>query len=326
MTPCLGGDKLPARCVYDAPGFFMPMPFFLVGPTAVGKTSLAVKLAERCDAEIVSADAFQIYGGFDLLTAKPTAEEQARVLHHMLGCVAPDRPYNVAQYLEDAHACIERIHRRGKRVIIAGGNGLYVKALTHGLSPLPPAQPEIRSELEQLSNSELFARLRALDVIAARTIDAQNKRRLVRALEVCLFTGKPFSSFQTQWTATAVLSPSCGVFLSRDRDDLFARINQRVEMMFAQGVVEEVQTQTKKPLSITAERILGLSDICAFINGQSDLEDCRGRIKLATRQYAKRQVTWFKREACFRAINLTGQRDDEMLDRLQGIFSLNVLP
>ena len=213
----------------------MSAPFFIVGPTAVGKTGLAVALAEEQGAEIVSADAFQLYEGFDLLTAKPTLDQQTRVPHHLVGCVPVTEAYNVALYLDAARRCIERIHLRGKPVLVVGGSGLYVKALTHGLAPLPPASATLRAELEGSLSTDLLARLQTLDPATAAVIDPRNTRRLVRAVEVCLLTGQPFSSFRKEWQPLTTSVGFQGVFLFRDRSEQLARIEGRLDAMFAPG-------------------------------------------------------------------------------------------
>jgi tRNA dimethylallyltransferase len=279
--------------------------FFVVGQTAVGKTAAAIELAEACGGEIVGADAFQIYAGLDLLTAKPTARDLARVPHHLIGTVCLTEAYNAARFRTDALRCIADIHARGRRAIVTGGSGLYVKALTHGLAPLPPADPALRAELEGLDAPTLLARLRLLDPVCADIIDARNKRRLVRAMEVCLTTGRPFSAQRNGWAPDGLTSAVRGVFLFRDRADLHARIDARVEWIFAKGVLDEVRSVSAVALSETAARIIGLADIRLHLAGALSLAACKERLKAATRQYAKRQMTWFKREHVFQPVNLS---------------------
>lgn len=291
--------------------------FFIVGPTAVGKTALGVDLAERVGAEILSADAFQVYRGLDLLTAKPTRQERRRVAHHLVGEIPTSESYNVARYLEDANQRAADIRARGKPMLVIGGAGLYVKALTHGLSPLPPADPTVRAQLEILSSPELFSRLQQLDPVLCETIDRANQRRLVRALEVCLLTRKPFSSFRTEWQVNTPPRPVVGLFLSRERGDLLSRITRRVDAMFVQGVLEEVRQLSPDQLSLTAQQILGLREIQEHLAGQIDMKTCRERIQIATRQYAKRQMTWFKRQTCFEELCLTDLNPTEQIDHLQ---------
>ena len=285
--------------------------FYLVGPTAVGKTGLAVELAERVGAEVVSADAFQVYEGFDLLTAKPTPEQRHRVRHHLVGCVPLAESHSVARFLQQARARIDDIVSRGKPALVVGGNGLYVKALTHGLAELPEAQPALRAELEALPAAELWERLRTLDPATAAVIDGKNSRRVIRAVEVCLITGKPFSASRTEWNNRQSSGETVGIFLVRKRAELIERIDRRVDQMFAEGVLEEVRNLTGASLSPTSERIIGLADLRACLAGEIDPEVCRERIKLATRRYAKRQATWFKREMCFQPLLLSAAESAE---------------
>ena len=291
--------------------FFMSAPFFIVGPTAVGKSSLAVKVAARCGAEIIGADAFQIYDGFDLLTAKPSQEDRRCVPHHLLGTVSPGTTYNVARYLEDAQRCLASVFGRGKPAMVVGGTGLYVKALTHGLSPLPEANAGVRAELELLGTPTLLARLRGLDPSAAGRIDVHNRRRLIRAIEVCLLTGQPFSSHQTLWDQKSSHSSTNGVFLVREKTHLQARIEQRVAGMFAHGVVDEVRIARTLSLSPTASRMIGWQDIEDYLSGRQSLTRCREKIMLSTRRYAKRQVTWFRREKSFAEVDLSTLPDEQ---------------
>ena len=274
--------------------------FFIVGPTATGKSEVAAEVARRCGGEIVSADAFQIYAGLDVLTAKPDAKLLRLVPHHLIGAVDPMEEMNAQRFCLLAQAAITEIHKRGKPALVVGGNGMYVKALTHGLSPLPPSSGKLRERLNQLSENELFIRLRDLDPKTSRTIDARNKRRLVRALEIYLLTGRPVSEQRT-WSAP-VAEPA-GVFLLRDRAELYRRINERVETMFAHGVVDEVRAA--RNTGPTAGKTLGLQAIRDLIAGRISQVECVASIQRATRHYAKRQLTWFQRQTSFEPLNLS---------------------
>src|SRR3954469_25287734 len=199
--------------------------FFIVGPTAVGKSELAAEVAQRLGAEVLSADAFQIYRGLDLLTAKPDRETLAKAPHHLVGAVPLSEEMNAEKFRDAANTIIAR----DKSLIIVGGTGLYLKALTHGLAPLPAPDQQLREKLERTTTEELFRSLCALDPEGAKQIDPYNRRRLIRAVEVCLLTGKPFSGQRTEWNETASAD---GVLIERDRAELYSRINQRVEQMF----------------------------------------------------------------------------------------------
>ena len=275
--------------------------FLILGPTAVGKSGLAVAVAARCGGEIVSADAFQVYAGLDILTAKPDAEMRARVPHHLIGDVPLSQRWDVAQWLDAARSRIAEIHARGRVAIVCGGTGLYIRALTRGLADLPPASAALRAELAVQPLAELQRRLGELDPECARVIDLQNPRRVIRALEVCLLTQRPFSSFREEWKAMP--GGWRGVVLTRDREELYARIDQRTQEMFAAGVIEEVRDVGE--VGPTAGQTLGLREIRAHLAGELTRCECIAAIQQATRHYAKRQLTWFRREAGFRNVNLS---------------------
>jgi tRNA dimethylallyltransferase len=275
--------------------------FLILGPTAVGKSDFAVAIAERCNGEIVSADAFQVYAGLDVLTAKPSAALRARVPHHLIGEVPLSESWDVARWLKAVRQRIGEIHRRGRVALVVGGTGLYIRALTRGLADLPPASPTLRAELESQPLAELQRQLAELDPESARRIDSQNPRRVIRALEVCRLTGRPFSSFRKQWSATP--GDWRGITLTRDRDELYARINRRAVEMFDMGVVAEVREVGE--VGPTASQALGLREIRAHIAGELTKDECVAAIQQTTRRYAKRQMTWFRRETAFREVNLS---------------------
>lgn len=282
------------------------MSFFVIaGPTAVGKSEIAVAVAERCGGEIVGADAFQVYAGLDLLTAKPAPELRERVPHHLVGTIPLAQQFDVAQFLDAARGCIAEIGARGRTPIVCGGTGLYVRALLRGLADLPPADAGLRAEFEQQPLEVLQQRLAQLDPQGAAQIDLKNPRRVIRALEVCLLTGRPFSEFREQWSAPET---ECrGVFLTRDRDELYARIDARTEAMFAAGVVKEVRAAGE--IGPTASQTLGWREIRALLSGEMDRGTCIASIQQATRRYAKRQITWFRREPALAPIHLSTDTD-----------------
>lgn len=323
----------------------MTRAFFIVGPTAAGKSEIAAEVAQRLGAEIVSADAFQIYRGLDLLTAKPDSATLERTPHHLIGAVPLSEEMNVEKFRAAATSAMRDIEARGKPVIVVGGSGLYVKALTHGLARLPGADQQLRGELKEKSEEELFVRLSELDPVGAEKIDRKNKRRLLRAVEVCLLTGKPFSALRVGGTgilpvgpegilpaianvnrqdaysphrqdacATAAITPPSpsGLFVFWERGELYDRINRRVAKMFADGVVEEVRALGA--LSATAGKALGLSEIRELIAGKISERDCIAKIQQATRRYAKRQLTWFQRQDNFESLNLSLHGSSEAID------------
>src|SRR6266487_1939364 len=294
----------------------MKRTFCIVGPTASGKSDLAADVASEIGAEIVSADAFQIYRGLDLLTAKPDASTLAKAPHHLIGTAPLNEEMNAEKYRCAATRAIDEINSRGKLAMVVGGSGLYIKALTHGLAPLPEADPKLREELNAMSLRELQSRLAQLDPEAGRTIDTKNRRRLVRALEICLLTGKPVAEvLAAGGLSAAALAkaddlgrpgstiPATGVFVFRDREKLYQRINQRVEAMFEHGVIEEVRATGAT--GATASQMIGLREIRELLDGKISLLQCIAEIQQATRRYAKRQLTWFRRQTSLLPLNLS---------------------
>ena len=291
----------------------MTRTFFIVGPTASGKSELAADVAREMRAEVVSADAFQIYRGLNLLTAKPDAATLAKAPHHLIGTTPLHQEMNAEKFRLAASRAIDQIHSRGRPAIVAGGSGLYIKALTHGLAPLPITDPKLRENLNKRSTDDLRALLVDLDPESACKIDIKNRRRLVRAVEICLTTGKPFSVQRTQWAVaggadasqpgSTIPGTARGVFLFRDRDELYERINRRVEAMFEVGLVEEVRAVGA--VSSTVSQMIGLREIRELLAGKMSILQCVAAIQQATRRYAKRQLTWFRRQTNFEPLNLS---------------------
>ena len=280
--------------------------FFIVGPTATGKSELAATFACQTGAEIVSADAFQLYRGLDLLTAKPDASTFAKAPHHLIGTTPLHEKMNAEKYRRAASRAIEDIHSRGKLAIVVGGSGLYVKALTHGLAPLPESDPKLRERLNAMDLAELQAQLAELDPDATQKIDMKNRRRVVRALEICLLAGKPGSEVVTgdgDPGQSGSTIPATGIFVYRDREELYVRINRRVESMFENGVIEQVRAAGE--VSATASQMIGFREIRQLLDGEMSISQCVAAIQQATRRYAKRQLTWFRRQTNFSALNLS---------------------
>jgi tRNA dimethylallyltransferase len=289
----------------------MSRTFLIVGPTATGKSELAADVAREIGAEIVSADAFQIYRGLDLLTAKPDASTLAKAPHHLIGTAPLHEEMNAEKYRHAASRAIQEIHSRGKLAIVVGGSGLYIKTLTHGLAPVPEFDPKLRQKLNTMSLDELRSQLAKLDPEATRKIDVKNRRRVVRALEICLLTGKPASSQREPRHVGEMVSgqgashseAATGVFVVRDREELYARINRRVEKMFEDGVIEEVRAAGE--VSVTASQMIGFREVRQLLEGKMSISQCVAAIQQATRRYAKRQLTWFRRQTSFSPLNLS---------------------
>ncbi len=289
----------------------------LVGPTATGKTALALALAERLretavrlhaaeggdtgDCEVVSADSRQIYRLMEIATAKPTPEERARLPHHLLDVVWPDESYTLAQYQADAVAAIGAIWGRGRLPLLVGGTGLYVRAVVDGLAiPQVAPAPELRAELEAEAQSHgpaaLHARLAALDPVAAARIDAANVRRVVRALEVCIVSGQPFS--EQQGARPTPYRPLL-LGLNMERQALYARADARIDAMMTAGLVAETEMLVARGYGweLPSMSSLGYREIGAYLRGEMTLAAAVERFKLDTHGYIRRQLTWFRPDA-----------------------------
>lgn len=288
----------------------------IVGPTATGKTRLSVALAEALGAEVVSCDAMQIYRAMDIGTAKPTAEEMRGVPHHMLDCIDPREPYSVSRYVEQADACVQDILRRGKPVIVTGGTGLYVDSLIAGRRFAPFPKTGRREELERLAETEgidaLMERLRAVDPETAEKIHPSNRKRVIRALEVYFELGKPLSQYNRETQAIPPKYRPRWIGLDYvNRSALYARIDRRVDEMFEKGLVDEVRRLLERgvPEQATSMQAIGYKELAAYLRGEGSETEAREKIKLASRRYAKRQRTWFRRNPSIQWIELPDQPD-----------------
>ncbi len=268
-------------------------PIFLLGPTGSGKSAAAVELAERLgNAEIISADAYQVYRGMPIITAAPSAEEMERIPHHLVGFLDPSEDNDAATHARRAGECIRRLREEGKRPIITGGSGLYVKFISHGISPAPPSDPALRAELSRLAPEELVRRLQEADPEGAAATDLCNLRYVERNLEIVLLGGKPLSYWRNNWQQPI----GRGYVINRPVDELDARIAARAERMLREGAIEEVAALNPAALSHTAAKTLGLSQVQDYLAGRLTRAESAAAITLATRQYAKRQRTWLRRE------------------------------
>lgn len=270
----------------------------VVGPTASGKTALAIALAKKFDGEIVSADSRQIYRGMDIGTAKPSREEMRTVTHHLIDIKNPDEDYTVAEYKDDAFKTINEILSRRKTPILAGGTGLYIKAVLENLAiPRVKADPALRtqieSEVERDGLESVFKKLVALDPEAAYIVDPKNPRRVIRAMEVTLATGAPFTA---QRRKHAPLFTNLTIGIDVAQDILRARIDKRVDEMMEAGLVDEARELVGKyGAQASAFDAIGYREIISYLNGAVSLDQAVSDIKINTWHYAKRQITWFKK-------------------------------
>ncbi len=271
----------------------------LTGPTGSGKSALALEAAERLGAEVVSMDSMALYRGMDVGTAKPTAEERRRVPHHLVDVFDPWESASVAWWLGRAAACVRDIESRGKRALVVGGTPLYLKALLHGLFDGPPADASLRRRLEAEAHAAgshvLHGRLAGVDPAAAARLHVNDVRRVVRALEVWELTGRPISSWQTQWGEAAGGGPSVA-WLDVPREELYARIDARARRMVEEGLVEEARALRRlpRPLSREAAQAVGYTEMFDYLDGHDSLETAVARVQARTRRFAKRQLTWFR--------------------------------
>jgi tRNA dimethylallyltransferase len=262
----------------------------IAGPTGVGKSDFAIEIALALRTEIVGADAFQIYAGLDLLSGKPSLAQLRQVHHHLIGDLPLTEWCDAHHYVALARKNIAELNQRSIVPLVVGGTGFYLEALEQELPDLPAADPYLRKELELLATDDLLQQLHQRDPACWSRIDRSNRRRIIRALEVCLITGRPFSSFRRNSAKKATIIAK--VALERPREELYARIDERVVKMFANGVVDEVAAVTN--ISATAEQMIGLRQIRSLLAGKIDEPACIHRIQQLTRNYAKRQMTWFR--------------------------------
>lgn len=274
----------------------MRPPFYICGPTASGKSSLALRYAAELNGEIVNADAFQLYQKLEIISAAPSAAERALAPHHLYGVLPPTESADAQRYVNLAKPVIAEIQSRGKTPIITGGSGLYLKFLTHGAAPLPTGEAALRAEMDARSLEDLVAQLTTLDPLEASRTALQNRRFVSRALEICLLSGEKASKLRDQWESktSEIVAQLRGIVIQRTRPDLHARIALRTRTMLDHGAVEEVVALSE--VSSNCEKAIGFREIQALLRREIDRATCEALINAATRQYAKRQETWFRRE------------------------------
>ena len=302
-------------------------PVLVAGPTAVGKSQIALQLAGQLGGEIISTDSMQVYRGLDIGTAKPSPAERARVPHHLIDICDLTESFDAAQFARLAHCAVAEIQSRGRVPILCGGTGLYFKAFLEGLGEAPPADAKLRAELEAVPLENLLAELRERDPATFEKIDKKNPRRVIRAVEVIRLTGKSFSAQRASWGETKVGSSRCDdrtaqravptkinfYCITRTSDDLRQRINARVDAMFARGLVDETRELLKCGLAEnkTAMQAIGYRQVVEHLRGARSLAETIELVKIRTRQFAKRQLTWFRAQKNLEWIEL---KPDESLE------------
>jgi tRNA dimethylallyltransferase len=307
---------------------------FIAGPTAVGKSEIALLLAEKIGGEIISADSMQVYRGLDIGTAKPSPAERARVPHHLIDICDLTENFDAAQFIRLAQKAVAEIQLRNKIPIFCGGTGFYFKAFLSGLGEAPATIPELRAELEAASFESLLHELRERDPAAYEKIDKQNPRRVIRAVEVIRLTGKKFSEQRAEWKSggmacrrpkiqgqrDAVPPKNDFYCFARAPADLHARINARVDAMFAHGLVDETRELLTRGLeqNKTAMQAIGYRQVAEHLRGERPVAETIDLVKNRTRQFAKRQLTWFRRQLDPEWIELKPEESPEnILPRLK---------
>ena len=288
----------------------------IAGPTGVGKTDLSIKLAKLLDADIISADSAQIYKGMDIGTAKITTEEMQGVKHYMLDVVEPIKKYSVGDYQTAVDNILNEKEKENKNIILTGGTGLYIGSITEGLSDLPAGDPVLREELLKLDSEELYKKLMELDPQAAEDIHINNKRRVERAVEVCLLTGDKFSVLSKKNIKNNNYN-FLKVALERDREYLYERINLRVDIMLEKGLEQEVRALYEKyGENLRKINIIGYTELIEYFNGQVSYEEAVENIKRNSRRYAKRQFTWFKNDPTYVWFDLDKLSEEEIINSI----------
>ena len=284
------------------------------GATGVGKTDLSIKLAKRLSADIISADASQVYKFLDIGTAKVTEDEMQGIKHYMIDVVEPDEDYSVGDFEVEVNKILHEKEENDENVILVGGTGLYIRAITDGFSDLPTKDEKIRKDLEKKSLEELQEILKELDLQAYNEIDLNNKLRLVRAIEVCKITGGKFSELRVKNIKKNNYN-FLKVFLTRNREELYERINKRVDIMIQKGLVEEAKkVYNNYEDSLYKISAIGYKELFNYFDGKVSLEEAIEDIKRESRRYAKRQMTWFRKEKDYLIYNLSEISEKEIIE------------
>lgn len=287
----------------------------ITGPTATGKTDFSLKLARRIGGEIISADSMQVYKGLDVGTDKVSKEIRKEIPHHLIDVVSPKEKFSVADFVKLSDKAIEEIRKRGKYPIIVGGTGLYIKSLLYGLPQTPPSDSKIRERLSKLSTEVLYKKLKEVDPKYAEKIGEKDRKRTIRALEVFEITGKPISSFKQHQEKPRY--EFLGYFLYRDRKELYKRIEDRVDSQIKRGLVEEAKWLLSFGKDTTAFQALGYKELLPYLEGKTSLEEAVKTLKRRTKEFAKRQFTWFKKEPKFKWVNLSKISEEELLEIIE---------
>ena len=291
----------------------------LLGPTGVGKTDLSLSLAEYYHSSIISADSRQVFKGLEIGTAAPSTTQLSRVQHFLVGMLDPENYYSASEFEHDALAIIAEEHKRNDVVIASGGSMLYIDALCNGIDDVPTIDDKLRSEVYDLYQKEglepIKSQLKLLDPEFYNQVDLKNYKRVIHALEVCLMTGKPYSSFRTNTKKTRPFN-IIKIGLTRDREDLYNRINHRVDVMMEMGLLEEAKRFYSKK-NLNSLNTVGYKELFKYLDGEWTLDFAIEKIKQSTRIYSRKQMTWFKRDKDIHWINLSLISEQEAIDQIK---------
>jgi tRNA dimethylallyltransferase len=294
-----------------------PVMVFILGPTGAGKSDFAVRLAEKIGGEIISCDSMQVYKGMPIMSQQPSSELRKVVPHYLVDVLSPLKEWSAANFVERAREIAEGIGRRKKVPIIVGGTGLYARAFIKGLFPSPPKDEKLRralnEEAKKKGKKKLYERLLKIDPTYASKVHPNDLRRVIRALEVYELTGKAISEKHGEGEGIEAKYNVLIFILTGDRKELYRRIDERVEKMFAKGIVQEVKRLLKQKIGKTAKAVLGYKEVSDYINGKHSLEEAKELLNKNTRHYAKRQLTWFRREENAEWIELSTKKHNTLL-------------
>ncbi len=290
---------------------------FLVGPTGIGKSAAAIILAKKIGAEIISCDSMQVYRRMDIITSKAGLTQRKKIRHHLLDIVDPSKEYNVARYRKEALSICKNLFEKGKIPLFVGGTGLYYSIIIDGLFPKVPGDKLIRAqlnkELELSGNLYLYRRLANIDPASAKKIHSNDARRIIRALEVYLKTGKPISVLQKSRIGLGQEYEIKIFGLNSNRQLLYKKIDQRVDKMFRSGLIAEVKGLLKRKLSKTAACAIGIRQLQGYLSGRQPKDEAKRLIQRDSRRYAKRQLTWFRKDKRIKWININNQATPERI-------------
>lgn len=291
-----------------------PRIIFLAGPTGVGKSTLAIRLAKRIKGEIISCDSMQVYKGLDIVSSKPSRNMQGQVRHHLLDVVSPEEEFSAADYRRLAIKKIKEITLRNNTPLFVGGSGLYMNIVIDGIFKGVKKDEGLRKKLYALARHRgsvfLYNKLKLLDKKAASKIHPNDLRRVVRSLEVCKLSGKPISELWNKRNGLARHYDIKVFALNKERASLYSDINERVDKMFASGLVAEIKSLLDKKISLTCAQAIGINEIKGYLEGRYGLEDTKELLKKNTRRYAKRQLTWFRKDSRIRWIDVGNPRNN----------------